>query len=170
MVSARAWRPVTVVPSLTVVAKKAGNAWRCNPVSDMSPGVGPRDRGRTQRPMPPRFTFSASRHITRGRDFRECFRQNNKQVGHYMILWLREADDASQRLGVVASKKVGNAVARNRAKRRIRELFRLNQHQLLGSSDLLFVARRSILEADWDRLQGEFRHLCRRAGVLEEAC
>mgnify|MGYP000111067487 CR=1 FL=1 len=86
-----------------------------------------------------------------------------------MILWLREADDSSLRLGVVASKKVGNAVARNRAKRRIRELFRLNQHQLHGSSDLLFVARRSILEADWDQLQHEFKHLCRRAGVLEEA-
>ncbi len=169
MVSARAWRPVMAVPSLTVVAKKAGNAWRYNPVSDMSPGVGPQDRGRTRRPMPVRFTLSTSRHITRGRDFQECFRQNNKQVGHYMILWLREADDASQRLGVVASKKVGTAVARNRAKRRIRELFRLNQHQLHGSRDLLFVARRSILEADWDQLQHEFKHLCRRAGVLKEA-
>lgn len=64
------------------------------------------------------------------------------------------------RTGVTASKKIGNAVARNRAKRRMRALFRLfSQIELPHSvwqADYVLIARHSLVAARWDELQADF--------------
>jgi ribonuclease P protein component len=80
-----------------------------------------------------------------------------------MVLFLRRAPDASARLGVVASKKVGNAVERARAKRRLRELFRRHRPLLPPgfAPDIVLVARRAILSAPWPRLVAEYAALVR---------
>jgi len=51
-----------------------------------------------------------------------------------------------RRLGVIASRRVGDAVRRNRAKRLLREAFRLSQDRLPPSCDLVLVARRSLAQ------------------------
>jgi len=56
---------------------------------------------------------------------------------------LGESIPAPRRLGITASRKVGNAVCRNRFKRRVREWFRQRRHQLPESIDLVVIARRS---------------------------
>jgi len=69
------------------------------------------------------------------------------------------------RVGVVASRAaVGNAVQRNRAKRRLRALFRLHQQKLPPSGDLLLVARRLLNGLPWATLETRFADLCRRLG------
>ena len=81
-----------------------------------------------------------------------------------MVMFFRDAPDSSARLGVVASKKVGNAVERARAKRRLREVFRLNRHLLPPGfrADVVLVARRAILDAPWKRVEGDFAWLARQ--------
>ena len=81
-----------------------------------------------------------------------------------MVMFLRDAPDASARLGVVASRKVGNAVERARAKRRLREVFRLNRGLLPPDfrADVVLVARRAILDAPWARVVGDFAWLVRQ--------
>lgn len=75
----------------------------------------------------------------------------------YMYLLLRpEQTPPLRRLGVVASRRVGNAVARNRAKRRLRELFRLEQDNLPASCDLLLIARKRIALAGCGDLRRRF--------------
>ena len=70
-----------------------------------------------------------------------------------MVFWVRSGADTNLRLGVVASKKVGAAVARNRARRRLREAYRQYRYQLSGSCDVVLVARRSIGEASAEQSQ-----------------
>jgi ribonuclease P protein component len=60
------------------------------------------------------------------------------------------------RVGVVASRKVGNAVARNRAKRWMRELFRRNKDLLAHPVDLLIVATAAMKEATWPELRESY--------------
>ncbi len=60
------------------------------------------------------------------------------------------------RVGVVASRKVGNAVARNRAKRLMRELFRRNKDLLSFPVDLLLVASAAMREAAWTELEESY--------------
>jgi len=83
-------------------------------------------------------------------------------------MWLREGDDASLRLGVAAGRTIGGAVQRNRAKRRLREAFRLNRHRLRGKCDIVLMARGKLNNAPWDEVQSELIQLADRAGILAE--
>jgi ribonuclease P protein component len=99
--------------------------------------------------------------------FREAFDQGEKTAGRYLVLWSRSGEDADRRLGVVASKKVGNSVARSRAKRRLREWFRLNRHRITGSKDVILVARARILNVSQTELDADAEEVFSRAGRLQ---
>ena len=86
-----------------------------------------------------------------------------------MVLWVREGDDADLRLGVVSSKKVGGAVQRNRARRRIREAWRQLRPFFSGNVDIIFVTRGYILRAPWDQVVKEMVWLAEKAGLIAEA-
>lgn len=64
------------------------------------------------------------------------------------------------RLGIVATRRLGGAVSRNRAKRRVRELFRKNKAP--GGFDVVVIPRNEFLEASFDSLETEYRALLRR--------
>lgn len=120
------------------------------------------------------FPSDAARPLLRRRHrlrsnklIRETYDQGNRQVGDFMVMWVRNAGDSCCRLAVVASKKVGNAVKRNRAKRRVREAFRLHRHLLRTDVDLVIVCRYTAGAADWNAFCEEFITLARRSGVLQ---
>ncbi|MEM9226434.1 MAG: ribonuclease P protein component [Verrucomicrobiota bacterium] len=73
------------------------------------------------------------------------------------ILPLRDASLPGQRrLGVIASRKVGNAVKRNRAKRQFREIFRLNQEKLPAACDVIIIVRAAYEQFSFQELQERF--------------
>jgi ribonuclease P protein component len=85
-----------------------------------------------------------------------------------MVMWLRWADDASLRLGVVASRKsFRRAVARARAKRLLREAFRLNRYRLKPGCDVVLVARYTISDVKRQQVEEDLLAVARRAGILE---
>ena len=104
------------------------------------------------------------------RDF--MFVQHNgvRQVMAHFILQaaVKPASTASQsafsyRTGVTASKKVGNAVARNRAKRRMRALFsKLEFDHAPSGTDYVLVARHSLVQAAWTELLADFSIAAKR--------
>lgn len=84
-----------------------------------------------------------------------------------MVIHLRDGVGADKRLGVVASKRTfRRAVDRNRARRVMREVYRMNRHLLSQSCDVVMVARGRILTARFDQVWKEFESLARRAGLL----
>ncbi len=118
---------------------------------------------------PPDRGLSRSQRLTRNAHFQETFAQGRSYVGRTMVLWVREADDAALRLGLVSSRKVGNAVARNHARRRLREAWRLNRYRLSSRVDVVIVARRAIGGASACEVEAELMALCARAGLLQNA-
>ena len=84
-----------------------------------------------------------------------------------MVLWSRSGEGADRCLGVVASKKVGNSVARSRAKRRLREWFRQNRYRITGSEDVILVARYRILKATQAEIDADAEDVFSRAGRLQ---
>ena len=82
------------------------------------------------------------------------------------MLFLRSGPDNALRLGVVASRRVGNAVARARAKRRLREAFRRHRHCIRDERDVVLVARHSILRAQWDNIESDLLRALRKAGLI----
>ncbi|KAF0093147.1 MAG: ribonuclease P protein component [Puniceicoccaceae bacterium 5H] len=92
-------------------------------------------------------------HIRRTAEFQTVRQSGRGRECGPFLFQLREVSDSERpplrRVGVIASKRLGNAVQRNRAKRRLRELFRLYQQRLPANCDLVLVGRRRILEMDW---------------------
>jgi ribonuclease P protein component len=117
-------------------------------------------------PAVPRATLHARQRLRRTAQFQAAYEQNRRWHGRCMVLFLYSSPEASMRLGVVASKRVGNAVHRARAKRRLREAFRRHRSRFtpLGV-DVVLVARRSILAASWDDVVADLLHLARQAGL-----
>jgi ribonuclease P protein component len=87
-------------------------------------------------------------------------------VGPYFVAFVLERSDGPLRLGVVASRKVGDAVSRNRAKRLLREAFRQNKPRRGVSADLVLVARRAIVDASVAEVEASFSRAVGR--VLEK--
>ena len=134
-----------------------------------SPSAQPREPQGRQASSGRSQGLSRRQRLTRTSQFAEAYSQGKKWFGSYMVLWLREGEDASLRLGVVASRKVGNAVRRAKAKRLLREAYRRNRHRFCGNQDVVLVARRSIITAKWDDIVKELIDLARKAGLIKES-
>jgi ribonuclease P protein component len=81
---------------------------------------------------------------------------------------LRLAPGSVSRLGVVTSRKIGNAVARSRARRLLRECFRRHQHALTAPANVVLVARNSIAGRKQPDVERDFLTALRRGGLLNE--
>jgi ribonuclease P protein component len=81
-----------------------------------------------------------------------------------VFAWARaEGGPVGRRLGVTASRRIGNAVIRARAKRRLRELARLDERGFAGREvDVVINARRGCADAPWDELQRDYRRCVER--------
>ena len=107
--------------------------------------------------------------IKRGSDFLRTRSKGRRIVNGCLILnWVETGPGHAPRIGVITTRKLGGAVVRSRARRLLREVFRLNQHQLNKPIDLVLVARNSIVEKDFAAVEGDFRAAAKRAGILNE--
>ena len=102
--------------------------------------------------------------------FQETYDQGKSWRGRLMVLFLRQGEGASLRLGVVASRAaVGIAVDRNRARRRLREAFRLQRSQFSAEFDVVLIARRALLVAPWTAVVSELLYLARKSGLMAKS-
>lgn len=79
-----------------------------------------------------------------------------------MTVFVLDTDAPAARLGVAATRKLGGAVKRNRAKRLAREVFR--RHKPAGGHDIVIVPRREMLDAPFPHLESDFNELLNRRG------
>lgn len=111
-----------------------------------------------------------ARHIKHGRDFQRTKAQGRRLAqGCLMFNWIPLATESPSRVGVIAARAVGGAVVRTRARRLLRECFRLNQHRLARPVDLVLVARASIANHGFHEVQNDFLTALRRAGLSRDA-
>lgn len=101
-------------------------------------------------------------------EFRRLYQKGASAVGSGMVLYCRKNRLGRNRLGITVSVKLGHAVVRNRARRRLREVYRLNRDALKEGYDLILVARRRTLTAPWKDLNDTFLRLCTKLDLLED--
>jgi ribonuclease P protein component len=86
-----------------------------------------------------------------------------------LVLYAAPNDLPHTRVGVTVSGRVGKAVVRNKARRRIREAARRLLPRLVAGRDLLFIARPASANADWADLRQAVEDVVGRAGLLQAA-
>ena len=86
----------------------------------------------------------------------------------YLVLYARKNRTEQNRVGVTVSKKLGKAVVRNRIRRRLREVYRLNEDRFLPGWDIVVVARSRCIQADFGKLTNAYLSLAEKAGILRQ--
>lgn len=117
------------------------------------------------------FGLPKEKRLRKPREFQEVYKKGKRIEGRFMTVFLMPSETSFQRLGITASKKaIGNAVQRNRAKRLLRESFRLSKVELNGLSrnyDWVLNARRYLLKVKLEKPLEEFRQIIAKVRELE---
>jgi ribonuclease P protein component len=113
-------------------------------------------------PAAPDARFPKSNRLLRRPQFSRVFDTGLRIQGRFLTVLLTPNETGQPRLGIVASRKLGNAVKRNRAKRLIREAFRRTEPPTGRGVDLVVIPRREIFDAAYSNLESDFRNALRR--------
>lgn len=100
--------------------------------------------------------------------FRRLYSKGQSAVSPYMAVYIRRTGRPDNRLGLTVSTKLGHAVARNRVRRRLREIYRLNEDKLASGVDMVVVARVKAVHAGYQQLEESFVKLCGKLGILRK--
>ena len=98
--------------------------------------------------------------------FRRLYASSSHANG-YLVLYARPNRSATNRVGITVSKKLGHAVVRNRVRRRLREIYRLNEDRFAPGWDIVVVARSRCVGADFQKLTRAYLSLAEKAGITK---
>jgi ribonuclease P protein component len=120
-----------------------------------------------------KFGLAKDDRIYLKNDFKNILERGKKVYANGVILWARPNPAAGgekerppvSRIGIIVSKKLGNAAQRNRCKRLLREAFRLNRH-LLNGADCVFYPKDAAKLKDYQAARAAFGELSAKAKIL----
>ncbi len=95
--------------------------------------------------------------------FRRVYEQGRKVQFRYFTAFVLATQNNGARIGITATRKIGNSVQRNRARRLVREAFRKNKWLAPNGVDIVINVKRPLVEAHYRDLEGEFITFLQRA-------
>lgn len=98
--------------------------------------------------------------------FQRLYRTGGYANG-YLVLYARKNRTDTNRVGITVGKKLGHAVVRNRVRRRLREVYRLNEDKFQAGWDIVVVARTRAVYADFSQLVEAYMTAAQKAGILK---
>lgn len=101
--------------------------------------------------------------LTKNHLFKRLYQKGNKQVSPFLAMYVLKSHPSQQHknlLGLTVGLKVGNAVTRNKVRRRLRETYRINESQLKTGYQIVIVARNRCATATYQEIEKSFLYLC----------
>ena len=105
--------------------------------------------------------------LKKNSDFRRLYAKGKSAVTPYLVVYARPNRLGENRLGYTVSVKLGHAVVRNRVRRRLREIYRLNAPQLRQGHDIVIVARSRAVGSEYRKLNAAFLRACESLGLMQ---
>ncbi len=90
-------------------------------------------------------SWPRSKRVQRRADFVLCYEANQRYFSKHFVLFTRQQEEAGWRAGFTVSRKMGNAVRRNKMKRILREFFRQHGQKLPQGLDIIVVPKKSLI-------------------------
>jgi ribonuclease P protein component len=118
--------------------------------------------------MPDRgLTFSKDKRLKGAAEFARVRKEGQVYRGNLLTIGVKiDADTSGFRAGFITSRRIGNAVQRNRIRRRLREIVRKQQKELKESIWFVVIARSGAVGATYGALEDEWLRLAKRASIL----
>ncbi|MEY8462405.1 ribonuclease P protein component [Streptococcus merionis] len=108
-----------------------------------------------------------SYRIKREKDFSAIFKQGQNVANRKFVLYRLDKEQAHFRVGLSVSKKLGNAVVRNRVKRLMRHVL-INHRQQIKAEDFVLIARKGVEELNYHEVEKNLLHILRLANLYQE--
>lgn len=102
--------------------------------------------------------------ISNGKDYNNIYKHGKKITGRYIIVFFTSNNRNINRFGFVASKKIGNAVIRNKYKRKLRAIVGQGDFKQTGY-DFVIIAKKNITDAEFEDIQKDFNKVFKKAGL-----
>ena len=99
--------------------------------------------------------------------FQRLYKTSGQANGH-LVLYARRNRTLTNRVGITVSKKLGKANVRNRIRRRLREVYRLNEEKFQSGWDIVVVARTRAIHAPFESLTESYLNAAKKAGILND--
>lgn len=107
--------------------------------------------------------------IKKNEEFQQVFKKGKSFANRQFVVYcFQKEEQAEFRIGLSVSKKIGNAVTRNRIKRYIRQSFLEMKHQLRSDMDYVIIARHQAATKDFHETKKSLQHVLRIARVLKK--
>ncbi|OAB47500.1 ribonuclease P protein component [Paenibacillus antarcticus] len=101
-------------------------------------------------------------------DFSRVYRHGRSFANHqFVVYWFRKKEVEQFRVGISVSKKVGNAVVRNRMRRMLKEIVRHHDVELIEHIDLVFIVRKGAITMPYKDMERSVLHVLRKASLLK---
>ena len=113
-----------------------------------------------------RYTMDRSRRIRKNKDFRRIYSAGRRFRNRAGLLYVMPATGHSTKIGFVTTKRIGHAFARNRARRLMREVYRLHQYELAEGYELILLAGHFLTDVSYKEAERAILALWRHAEVM----
>ena len=101
-------------------------------------------------------------------EFRRIYRKGRSAVSPCLVVYCQRNRQGRSRLGITVSTKLGHAVTRNKVRRRLREIYRLNRGRMTPGYDIIVVARTRAAHTTYEKLERSYLSALRELELLGE--
>lgn len=112
--------------------------------------------------------FNSTKGLKKDSDFRKVYKHGKSFANKYLVMYILPNKSDETRLGISVSKKVGKAITRNRVRRLIKEVYRLNIDEKIKTGyDIVFIARISSKDAQYKDIEKSINYLVRKTEMFK---
>ena len=106
--------------------------------------------------------------IKKNNEFKKVYKKGKSIVGRYIVVYVLNNHLKINRIGITVSKKLGNAVKRNRARRVMKEAYRLNQQMFKLGYDIIIVGRSRSVTAKMYEVEDCLQKIMSKHNLMKE--
>ena len=113
-------------------------------------------------------SLTKDRRIRKNNEYQLVYKHGRYEVGRLCVVYHMPVAKQKSKIGFVTGKKVGGAVQRNRARRLMKEVYRLHQHELREGHHIVVVGRGYLANATYDQAECEMMRLFKKCKLLKD--